>query len=117
MITINNLTKTYGSDVKALRGINLNIGTGMFGLLGPNGAGKTTLMRIVAGLLSPSSGKLEIFGYDATNAQGKQAVKGLLGYLPQELGLYPNLSAPEFLDYMGILKGITDKRARHAQVD
>ena len=117
MININNLTKTYGGDVKALRGINLNISTGMFGLLGPNGAGKTTLMRIVAGLLSPSSGELEILGYDATNAQGKQAVKGLLGYLPQELGLYPNLSAHEFLDYIGILKGITDKRARHAQVD
>jgi ABC-2 type transport system ATP-binding protein len=117
MININKLTKTYGGDVKALHGIDLNIGTGMFGLLGPNGAGKTTLMRIVAGLLTPSSGELEIFGYDATNAQGKQAVKGLLGYLPQELGLYPNLSAREFLDYIGILKGITDKRARHAQVD
>lgn len=117
MINIQKLSKNYGNEVQALNNIDLTIQRGMFGLLGPNGAGKTTLMRIIAGLLRPSSGDLEIFGYDVTNSQGKQAVKGMLGYLPQELGLYPNLSAREFLDYMGILKGITDKRARHAQVD
>jgi ABC-type multidrug transport system ATPase subunit len=116
MIKIENLTKTYSGGVHALRGINLEINGGMFGLLGPNGAGKTTLMRIIAGLLRPTEGKLEALGYDVTTAQGKQALQSLLGYLPQELGLYPNLSAREFLDYMGILKGITDKRAREYQV-
>src|SRR6187431_306513 len=104
MLSIKGLTHVYPNGTRALDGVDLEIGNGMFGLLGPNGAGKTTLMRIIAGLLNPSSGELEIFGYDTTNAQGKQAVKGLLGYLPQELGLYPNLSAREFLDYMGILK-------------
>jgi ABC-2 type transport system ATP-binding protein len=117
MIQIENLTKTYSGGVQALRGISLEINGGMYGLLGPNGAGKTTLMRIIAGLLRPSGGKLEAFGYDVTTEQGKQGLQSLLGYLPQELGLYPNLSAREFLDYMGILKGITDSRARAYQVD
>jgi ABC-2 type transport system ATP-binding protein len=117
MIQIENLTKTYSGGVQALRGISLEINGGMYGLLGPNGAGKTTLMRIIAGLLKPSGGKLEAFGYDVTTDQGKQGLQTLLGYLPQELGLYPNLSAREFLDYMAILKGITDSRARAYQVD
>jgi ABC-2 type transport system ATP-binding protein len=117
MIEINTLTKTYKGDVKALQGVSMNIGAGMFGLLGPNGAGKTTLMRIIAGLLRPTSGTVRVFGYDITTAAGKQATKELLGYLPQELGLYPNLSAREFLNYIGVLKGITNAAARSAQVD
>src|SRR6185436_8265317 len=94
---------------QALRGIDLELsGSGMFGLLGVNGAGKTTLMRILAGLLTPTGGTVQVFGNDMNTAQGKQATKALLGYLPQELGLYPNLSAREFLDYIGILKGINN---------
>ena len=117
MITIQNLIKTYKGNVHALQGINLEIGHGMFGLLGPNGAGKTTLMRIIAGLLRPSEGTVTVMGHDVSETKGRLEVKRYLGYLPQELGLYPNLSAWEFLDYMGILKGITDTPARKAQVE
>lgn len=115
-IVIHKLTKTYKGGVEALRGIDLDIGRGMFGLLGPNGAGKTTLMRVVAGLLRSTSGTVHVLGNDINTASGKQAVKARLGYLPQELGLYPNLSAHEFLDYMAILKGITDRGQRTRQV-
>jgi ABC-type multidrug transport system ATPase subunit len=117
MIEINNLTKIYSGGVHALRGVTMTIGAGMFGLVGPNGAGKTSLMRILAGLLRPTSGSVNVFGHDITTAQGKQATKALLGYLPQELGLYPNLTACEFLDYIAILKGVTDSNARKRQVE
>jgi len=117
MITIKNLTKTYKGNVAALRGIDLELsGRRMFGLLGVNGAGKTTLMRILAGLLTPSSGTVRVFDNDMNTERGKQATKALLGYLPQELGLYPNLSAREFLDYIGILKGINNAQQRARQV-
>jgi ABC-2 type transport system ATP-binding protein len=117
MITVSQLTKTYGKKVQALRGIDLEIGTGMFGLVGPNGAGKTTLMRILAGLLRSTSGKVSVLGNDITTGNGKKAVKEMLGYLPQELGLYPDLSALEFLEYVAMLKGITDKVERKKQLD
>ncbi|NWF70851.1 MAG: ABC transporter ATP-binding protein [Chloroflexi bacterium] len=117
MIEVNNLSKTYGGGVHALRGISLTIGSGMFGLLGPNGAGKTTFMRILAGLLRPTGGSVRVFGHDLSTAAGKQAAKAALGYLPQELGLYPNLNAREFLDYIAILKGINDARARQRQIE
>jgi ABC-2 type transport system ATP-binding protein len=118
MISIRHLHKTYRGDVHALRDLNLDIaGTGMFGLLGVNGAGKTTLMRILAGLLTPTSGSVRVFDNDMAAAQGRQAVKSLLGYLPQELGLYPDLTAREFLDYLAILKGVTDRAERERQVN
>jgi len=117
MITISQLTKTYGKKVQALRGVDLEIGAGMFGLVGPNGAGKTTLMRIMAGLLRPTSGKVSVLGNDVTTGRGKKAVKEVLGYLPQELGLYPDLSALEFLEYVALLKGVTDKVERKKQLD
>jgi ABC-type multidrug transport system ATPase subunit len=85
-------------------------------LVGPNGAGKTTLMRILAGLLRPSSGKVTVLGSDPTTANGKLAIKSVLGYLPQELGLYPDLTAFEFLEYVALLKGITDSTVRKAQL-
>lgn len=116
MIEINGLTKTYAGNIHALRGIDLMIGTGMFGLLGPNGAGKTTLMRIIAGLLRPTAGSVRVFGHDISTTAGKQAAKSLLGYLPQDLGLYPNLNAREFLDYVAILKGMTDASQRKKQI-
>ena len=117
MITVTNLSKTYKNDVHALKDVSLEIGTGMFGLVGPNGAGKTTLMRILAGLLRPTKGDVVAFGHDMNSRQGKQAVKAHLGYLPQELGLYPNLTGREFLDYIAILKGISNKSARKNQIN
>ena len=115
MITINNLEKEYAGGVRALQGVDLEIGQGMFGLVGPNGAGKTTLMRILAGLVRPTEGQVTVFGHDVRTHKGKQAAKGLIGYLPQELGFYPDLTAAEFLDYMGILKGVRSRQARRRQ--
>ena len=86
MIQIRDVKKVYKGDVQALRGINLEIGEGMFGLLGPNGAGKTSLMRILSGIVEASSGSLKILGYDVRTPEGRQMVKLKLGYLPQEMG-------------------------------
>ena len=116
MIEIQNLSKQYNREVHALRGVDLNIGTGMFGLVGPNGAGKTTLMRILAGLVKPSNGRITILNHDLATSKGKLATKSHLGYLPQEFGFYPELTAVQFLDYMGILKGIRNKTDRQRQV-
>ncbi|HTX91338.1 MAG TPA: ABC transporter ATP-binding protein [Anaerolineales bacterium] len=116
MIGISQLTKTYGRNVQALRGVDLEIGSGMFGLVGPNGAGKTTLMRILAGLLRPTSGTVTVLGNDITTGRGKLAVKSVLGYIPQELGLYPDLTAMEFMEYVALLKGLTDKAERQKQL-
>ena len=116
-ITIRNLNKVYRGGVYALNNLDLVIPTGMFGLLGPNGAGKTTLMRILAGILRPTSGTIDIGGYDGTTEKGRNAVKHMLGYLPQELGLYPDLTAREFLDYIGILKGLHDRKIRQQTVE
>jgi ABC-2 type transport system ATP-binding protein len=98
--------------VAALKGIDLDIQEGMFGLLGPNGAGKTTLMRILAGITHPSQGKVSIYGQSLENEASRTLVKSMLGYLPQELGLYPDLSAREFVDYFAILKGMNDPGER-----
>jgi ABC-type multidrug transport system ATPase subunit len=89
----------------------------MYGLLGPNGAGKTTLMRILAGILRPTTGKVFVDGHDLSTNEDRRAVKEMLGYLPQELGVYPDLSAREFLDYIGILKGLGDRQARQRRVE
>src|SRR5581483_4357067 len=94
-IEIEHLNKIYRGDVHALENVNLSISGGMYGLLGPNGAGKTTLMRILAGILRPSGGKLSIGGYDYETERGRVEVKRLLGYLPQEMGVYPDLNARE----------------------
>ena len=116
-IEIKELTKVYRGDVHALEGIDLAIAGGMYGLLGPNGAGKTTLMRILAGILRPSSGRLCVGGYDYETERGRVEVKRLLGYLPQEMGVYPDLNAREFLDYVAILKGLDDGRTRQRRVN
>lgn len=118
MINIHRLTKTYRGKVQALQGVDLDINpNGIFGLLGVNGAGKTTLMRILAGLLEPSSGEVTVFGHDLRTRQGKMRIKEVLGYLPQEMGVYPSLTAREFLDYVAILKGISGSTARKRQID
>jgi ABC-2 type transport system ATP-binding protein len=116
-IAIHHLDKTYRGGVHALNDATLNIEGGMFGLLGPNGAGKTTLMRILAGILHPTNGVLYIGDYDGNSEHNRNAIKRVLGYLPQDFGVYPDLSAREFLDYIGILKGLDDRTGRHRRVE
>ncbi len=114
-LTIRDLTKSYPNGVRALRGIDLTIPPGMFGLLGPNGAGKSTLMRTIATLQEPDTGTIT-FG-DIDVLKQKSALREVLGYLPQEFGLYPNLAADQILDHFAVLKGLADRRERKAQVD
>jgi len=99
---------------RALDQVSLNIERGMFGLLGPNGAGKSTLMRIITGILEQSYGKIEINGIDIN--EKREELQGLIGYLPQEFGMYENMTAYEFLQYMAILKNLTDPIARKKRV-
>lgn len=115
MLRIKNLQKTYLSGVQALKGITLEVPPGMFGLLGPNGAGKTTLMKIAATLLDPDSGGVEINGVDSI--ADKKAARRMLGYLPQEFGLYPTLTAGQTLHYLAKLKGVAEVGQRSALVD
>ena len=115
MLVIKDLTKTYSSGVRALRGVSLELPPGVFGLLGPNGSGKTTLMKIVATLLEPDSGTIEMNGADLLRR--KDHTRQMLGYLPQEFGLYPTLTARQMLDYFAKLKGISNKSERNALID
>jgi ABC-2 type transport system ATP-binding protein len=115
MLNIKELTKTYASGIQALKGISLDVPAGMFGLLGPNGAGKTTLMKILATLLEPDSGTAEMNGIDLII--DKHGTRKMLGYLPQEFGLYPTLTAEQTLHYFAKLKGVHDKKERAALVD
>lgn len=100
---------------KALKGVSLEIKNGMFGLLGPNGAGKSTLIRIICGLLEPSYGEITINGLDIK--EKREELQGLIGYLPQEFGTYENLSAWDFLDYLAILKKLSNKKERHERIE
>lgn len=109
-LKITNLSKTYSNGVKALDHVNLEIGTGMFGLLGPNGAGKSSLMRTISTLQEPDSGSIQFGDIDVLNQ--KEEVRKVLGYLPQEFGLYPNLKAELILDHFAVLKGITNSSER-----
>src|SRR5687767_11187315 len=115
-IEISGLTKTYRGGVAALDGLDLVVPTGMFGLLGANGAGKTTLMRILAGIVLPSSGRVTVGGHDLGTGAGRTAVQRDLGYLPQDLGVYPDLTARQFLDYIALLKGMDDRTVRRRRV-
>jgi ABC-type multidrug transport system ATPase subunit len=105
MLELRDLQKVYPGPVAALNGVSLDVPVGMFGLLGPNGAGKTTLMRIVAGLLEPTAGKVILDGEDVTEAP--QKVWSRLGYLPQEFGFYPHLTGEAMLKHLLELKGVT----------
>jgi ABC-2 type transport system ATP-binding protein len=115
MLIIKDLVKTYPSGVQALRGVSLELSPGVFGLLGPNGSGKTTLMKIVATLLEPDSGTIEMNGADLIKR--KDHTREMLGYLPQDFGLYPTLTAWQMLDYLAKLKGVANKKERHSLVD
>jgi ABC-2 type transport system ATP-binding protein len=114
MLKISELSKTYANRVQALKGVTLNIPAGMFGLLGPNGAGKSTLMKILATLLAPDAGAVELKGVDCLKHKGR--ARGLLGYLPQEFGFYPTLTAELTLDYFARLKGVSGARERRSLV-
>ena len=109
-LIINNLTKTYSNGVKALDNVSLDIENGMFGLLGPNGAGKSSLMRTLATLQEADSGTATLNDIDILN-QPKELRKNL-GYLPQEFGVYPRITAEQLLNHMAVLKGITNSRER-----
>jgi ABC-type multidrug transport system ATPase subunit len=114
-LEIKNLTKVYPNGVKALNDVTLTLGKGMFGLLGPNGAGKSTLMRTIATLQDPDSGSIHLDGIDVVSE--KNEVRKVLGYLPQDFGFYPKVSALDLLNHFAILKGISDKRQRREIVD
>jgi ABC-type multidrug transport system ATPase subunit len=117
MIVSEDLSKTYPNGTQALSQITLEIDKGVFGLLGPNGSGKTTLMRILVGLLKPTSGRVLIGGQDISKTAAQQSVKKILGYLPQELGLHDALTVEQELDYFAILKGYGDAKLRRQYVD
>lgn len=114
-LTIAGLSKTYPNGVQALKNLSLTIGNNMFGLLGPNGAGKSTLMRTVATLQDPDSGTISLDGIDVL--KDKDAVRQRLGYLPQEFGVYPKLSALDMLNHLAVLKGVARASERRDIVD
>lgn len=114
-LVIKGLNKTYGDGTQALKNIDLTVYQGMFGLLGPNGAGKSTLMRIIATLQDADSGSVTLGDIDVL--EQKEAVRQILGYLPQEFGLYPRVSAEKLLDHLAYLKGITQSSERKYRVE
>ena len=120
---IRNVSKTYPNGVQALDNVSLTIPAGMYGLLGPNGAGKSTLMRIIATLQEPDTGNVRL-GDPSQGSGGtidvlnqKEEVRKTLGYLPQEFGVYPRVSAEELLDHFALLKGVAERRARRDVVE
>lgn len=114
-LTLSNLSKTYKNGVKALDDVSIEIESGMFGLLGPNGAGKSTLMRTIATLQAPDTGSAHLD--DINILEDKLSLRKVLGYLPQEFGVYPKMSAEDLLVYFARLKGITDKKERAEMVN
>jgi len=114
-LTIQHVSKTYPNGVQALKDVTLTIPAGMYGLLGPNGAGKSTLMRIIATLQEPDEGSIWLGEIDVLHQ--KDSVREMLGYLPQEFGVYPKVTAEKLLDHFAILKGIIDRRARKEVVE
>jgi ABC-type multidrug transport system ATPase subunit len=109
-LRIQGVSKTYSNGVEALKNVDLSIPSGMYGLLGPNGAGKSTLMRILATLQEADAGSVKLGNIDVLNQ--KDEVRKILGYLPQEFGVYPKVSAENLLDHFALLKGIADRRER-----
>ena len=115
MLEITRLSKTYANGVRALDDVSLSIPRGMYGLLGPNGAGKSTLMRTIATLQDADSGSITFEGLDVSNQ--KDEVRRRLGFLPQDFGVYPRISAYDMLDHLALLKGLTDGAARKQRVE
>src|SRR5271154_6551039 len=113
-LIIENLSKTYSNGVQALKNVSLSIPRGMFGLLGPNGAGKSTLMRILATLQEADAGTATLDGIDVL--RNKEAVRRVLGYLPQEFGLYPKVTAEELLEQLARIKGVSKSADRRRMV-
>lgn len=113
-LSIKNLNKTYENGTQAINDVSLEITNGMFGLLGPNGAGKSTLMRTIAALQEPSSGSITFNGINIL--ENPMFIRENLGYLPQEFGVYPKISAYRLLDHLAILKGIVNKQERNHQI-
>ncbi len=120
MLTLRNLSKTYANGVHALNDVSLDIPRGMFGLLGPNGAGKSSLMRTLATLQEADSGTATLQGADGASIdilRDKDAVRRQLGYLPQDFGVYPKVSAEDLLEHFAVLKGLTARKQRREVVD
>ncbi len=115
MLHIQNISKTYSNGVKAINNISLQIGPGMFGLLGPNGAGKSSLMRTIATLQLPDEGSLTFGEIDILKQPHE--LRKVLGYLPQEFGVYPKVSAEELLTHLAVLKGLSEPKSRKEWVD
>ena len=114
-LQITGLSKTYPNGVRALKELSLTVGNNMFGLLGPNGAGKSSLMRTIATLQDPDAGSIDLDGLNVLTQ--KNEVRKILGYLPQEFGVYPKMSAVDMLNHLAILKGVTAKGERQNMVD
>ncbi|MGA2214845.1 MAG: ABC transporter ATP-binding protein [Bryobacteraceae bacterium] len=114
-LRIENLSKTYPNGVRALDNVSLTIPRGMYGLLGPNGAGKSTLMRTIATLQEPDSGQVWLGNVDVIRQ--KDEVRKVLGYLPQDFGVYPRISVQDMLDHLALLKGFVNRRERHELVE
>src|SRR4051812_13688855 len=115
MLSISGLSKTYPNGVRALTDVTLQIDKGLFGLLGPNGAGKSSLMRTIATLQEPDAGSIVFDGRDVLAEP--RALRKRLGYLPQDFGVYPRIPAADLLEHLAVLKGVSDKVQRRAQVD
>jgi ABC-2 type transport system ATP-binding protein len=114
-VIVRHVEKRFGST-RAVDGVDLEIEPGITGLLGPNGAGKTTLLRMIATVLAPDAGSIRVLDADTSSADGRLAIRRRLGYLPQEPGFYRGFSAFDFVDYVAILKEMTDRRSRHDEV-
>lgn len=114
MIQIDHLSKKYTRGGLALDDVTLTLNEGMVGLLGPNGAGKSSLMRILATLTPPTSGEATLFGISLRRAE---EIRRIIGYLPQQFQVYPQLTGVEYLDYVAVMKGMTDKKKRKAEID
>ena len=115
MLSLSDVSHVYANGTRALDGVNLEVPTGMFGLLGPNGAGKSTLMRSIATLQTPSSGSIRFGDIDVLREPEK--LRATLGYLPQDFGVYPRVSAYDLLDHLAVLKGITARGERRETVE
>ena len=113
MLSIKNISKSFG-DVHAFNNVSLDLKPGLFGLLGPNGAGKSTLMRTIATLQKPDAGEITLDGVDILSDPTQ--MRAVLGYLPQDFGVYPKMSAKALLDHIAVLKGVTNKSAREKQI-